>query len=124
MSLKLDVVMIGVSVLAAFAALFYISRAWFSLTLTSDEVLRAKAFLTKPFMHRNFMFVFVMSIFIVTHTVFEYAELVGYPSNLGTFSTIIHLLYISALMISMILLALLAHHWHRLLSSKSMEAKK
>lgn len=112
---KLDIVLLGFSVLAAFVALFYINRAWFLLTLTPDEVLRAKAFLTKPFLHRNFVFIFVVSIFIAIH-ILEFAELFGYPVNFKLFF-FIHIVYILTLMGSMILFALL-YYWHRLLSSK------
>ena len=115
--LKTETILLELSVIFAFIGLYYAFRAWILLKNTSGDVLRAKAFLTKPFLHSTIYLVFVVCIMVALHTIFEFVEYGYFPIPLLYFVSEIHILYTLTLTVSMALLAYLAHNLFRLLSS-------
>lgn len=115
---ELQVIIISTSVLFAVIGLYLAIRAWSSWTRTDEEVLRAKAFITIQFLHRNFMLIFLMGGFIALHTFLEFIEIFGYPSLLISIAKHIRILYFLTLTVSTLMLVLLGYYWCKLLSSR------
>lgn len=111
---ELIIILLGTAVLFAIIGLIFAIKAWSLWTRTADDLLRAKAFLTKPFLYRNFKIIFIVGAFVALLTFLEFVEFFGYTSVLMQFAQLMRFL---ALTISMLLLVLLAYYWCKLLSS-------
>ncbi len=111
-------IFIGVAILFAIIGIYFIIRAWILWTRTPDDVLRAKAFIAKQFLHRNFIIIFILIVLVAIHTFLEYFVIYGYPLYLAQFERFMSMFYLSLLPVSMFLLAILAYYWYRLLSPK------
>lgn len=114
---ELQVIILVITVLIAIIGLFFSIKTWSSWRRKDDEVLRARAFLTREFLNKNFMLIFITGAFVGLHTLLELIEIFGYPSALMQFAQQIRILYFLTLTISMFLLVLLAYYWYNLLSS-------
>lgn len=114
---ELQVIVLLITALIAIIGLYFSIKAWSSWRRTDDEVLRARAFLSRQFLNRNFMFVFITGAFVGIHTLLEFVEIFGYPSALMQFAQEIRIFYFLTLTISMLLLVLLAYYWCKLFSS-------
>ncbi|VVB89894.1 Uncharacterised protein [uncultured archaeon] len=108
----------GVAILFAIIGIYFVIRAWILWTRTPNDVLRAKAFITKQFLHRNFILIFILIVLVAIHTFLEFFVIYGYPLYLARFEHLMSIFYLSLLSVSMILLAILAYYWYGLLSPK------
>lgn len=115
---ELQVVILVITVLIAIIGLYFAIKAWSSWRRIDDDILRARAFLTRQFLNRNFMLVFITGAFMGLHTILEFIEIFGFPSVLMQFAQEIRMLYFLTLTISMLLLVLLAYYWCKLVSSQ------
>ncbi len=113
----------GVAILFAIIGIYFVIRAWILWTRTPDDVLRAKAFITKQFLHRNSILIFILIVLVAIHTFLEFFIIYGYPLYLAQFERLMSMFYLSLLSVSMLLLAILAYHWNRLLSPKNQPTK-
>jgi ABC-type dipeptide/oligopeptide/nickel transport system permease component len=109
----------GAAILFAIIGMYFVIRAWILWARTPDDVLRAKAFITRQFLHRSFILIFILIVLVAFHTFLEFFVVYGYPSYLGQFEHLISVFYLSLLSVSMLLLAILAYYCHRLLSPKN-----
>jgi hypothetical protein len=116
MSMELQVVILATTVLIAIIGLYFSIKAWSSWVRVDDEIIRARAFLTRQFLNRNFMLIFITGAFVGLHTLLEFIEIFGYPSALMQFAQEIRILYFLTLTISMLLLVILAYYWCKLVS--------
>lgn len=116
MFMELQVVILATTVLIAIIGLYFSIRAWSSWVRVDDEVLRARAFLTREFLNRNFVLIFSTGAFVGLHTLLELIEIFGYPPALTQFAQQIRIISFSTLTASMLLLVLLAYYWRKLLS--------
>jgi len=114
---ELQVVILITTVLITIIGLYFAIKAWSSWRCLDDEIIRARAFLTREFLNRNFMLVFITGAFVGLHTILEFIEIFGYPTALIQFAQEIRILYFLTLTISMLLLVLLAYYWCKLVSS-------
>lgn len=97
---------------------YFSIRAWPSWKGTGDGVIRAKAFLNKDFLNRNFMLVFITGASFGLHTFLEFIEIFGYPEAWTQFTQHIRILSLLTLTASMLLLVLLEYYWCKLLIRK------
>lgn len=114
--MELQVVILAITVLIAIIGLYFSIKAWSSWVRVDDEIIRARAFLTRQFLNRNFMLIFITGAFVGLHTILEFIEIFGYPSALMQFAQEIRILYFLTLTISMLLLVILAYYWCKLVS--------
>src|SRR5574341_1333994 len=114
---KFQEILLWIAVIFAIAGLYLTARAWLLWKNMNNNVLRAKVFLTKSFLHTNLMLIFIVVVFIALHVILEFIEHFGYFPFLMQFEQTIDLFYILALTVTMFFLVLLAHNWRRLLSS-------
>jgi hypothetical protein len=84
---------------------------------TSEDVLRAKAFLTKPFLHKTIYLIFIVCTMVAIHTFFEFAVYSDIPAVVLYLSSKFRVFYTLSLVLSMGLLALLSFNLFKLLSS-------
>lgn len=113
---ELQVAILGITLLIALIGLYLSILSWSSWRHMDDDVLRARAFLTRKFLTRNFILVFVSGAFMGLHTVLEFFEVFGHPSALMRFVQEIRINYFLTLTFSMFLLVLLAYYWSKLIS--------
>ena len=100
---------------------YFSIRAWPSWKHTDDDILRAKAFLSKDFLYRNFVLVFITSASFVIHTVLGFIETFEYPGAWMQFTQQIRILSLLTLTASMLLLVLLEYYWCKLLIRKTLK---
>jgi hypothetical protein len=112
---ELQVIILVITVLIAIIGLYFAIKAWSSWVRVDDEILRARAFLTKQFLNRNFVLIFITGAFVGLHTLLEFIEIFGYPSALTQFAYPMRIIYFLTLTASMLLLVLLAYYWRKLL---------
>lgn len=67
----------GIAILFAIIGIYFVIKAWILWTRTPDDVLRAKAFITKKFLHRNFILIFILIVLVAVHTFLEYFAIYG-----------------------------------------------
>lgn len=96
--------------------LYFYIKAWHLWGRMDNDTLRAKVFLTKEFLHRNFIIALIVGILVAFHTVMEFNEFFGYPSILVPFEEYIDSFYLFTLTATMALLVILAYYWCKLLS--------
>jgi len=113
---EIQIIILVITILIAVIGLYFTFKAWSSWRHTNDEVIRGRAFLTKSFLNKNFLLVFITGAFVAIHTLLEFVEIFGYPSALMQHVQIFYNVYILTLAISMLLLVLLAYYWQKLLS--------
>ncbi|MFA4957802.1 MAG: hypothetical protein WC556_12605 [Candidatus Methanoperedens sp.] len=113
---ELQIIILVITILIAVIGLYFAFKAWSSWRHTDDEIIRARAFLTKSFLNKNFLLVFLTGAFMGLHTLLEFFEIFGYPSALMQYVQIFYNIYILTLTISLLLLVLLAYYWQKLLS--------
>lgn len=110
------------AVLFSFVGFYYALKAFLSFRNTSDELLRAKVFLTKNFLHNNFVFIFIVGSIVGSlvfiHTIlellkYEFADL-SMP-----FAPILNIIYVTTLPVATLLMAFLAYHWNCALFQKN-----
>jgi len=114
------VILLVIMVFIAINVYFSI-RAWPSWKRTDDGVLRAKAFLNKDFLNRNFMLVFITGASFGLHTFLEFIEIFEYPEAWTQFTQQIRILSLFTLTASMLLLVLLEYYWCKLLIRKTLK---
>jgi hypothetical protein len=112
--MEVQVVILITAVFLTIIGLYLSIISWFSWRGIEDDVMRAKAFLNKKFLNRNFNLVLIIGAFVGLHTLLEFIEILGYPSALIPFAKEIRLFYFLTLTISMILLVVLAYCWYKL----------
>jgi len=114
---ELQTVILGITVSIAIIGFFFSIKSWSSWRNIDDNTLRGRVFLTRKFLNRNFMLVFITGAFVAFHTILEFIEIFGYPSVLIPFAQWVRTLYFSTLTVSMFLLVLLAYFWFKLVST-------
>jgi hypothetical protein len=92
--------------------------AWLSWKRTDDGVIRAKSFLSKDFLNRNFILVFLTGASFGLHTFLEFIETFEYPEAWTQFAQQIRIISFLTLTASMLLLVLLEYYWCKLLIRK------
>lgn len=112
--MDLQIVILIMAVFLAIFGLLLTIMSWFSWRHFNDDFIRAKAFLNKKFLNRNFILVFITGAFVGLHTLLEFIEILGYPAELIPFAKEMRLFYFMTLTISMILLVVLAYYWYKL----------
>lgn len=119
MDIELEIMAIfnGIAILSAIIGIYFVIKSWILWTRTPDDLRRAKVFLTKKFLYRNFMINVIVLILVAIHIFLEFFADYGYPSFFSQSERLISMFYISLLSISMLLLAILSYHWFILLSS-------
>ena len=112
--MEVQVVILITAVFMAIIGLFLSIITSFSWRYINDDFIRAKAFLNRKFLNRSFILVFIAGAFVGLHTILEFIEIFGYPSELIPFAKEIRLFYFLTLTISMISLVVLAYCWYKL----------
>ncbi len=113
---ELQAAILGITVLIALIGLYLSILSWSSWRHMDDDVLRARAFLTRKFLTRNFILVFVSGAFVGFHTIFQLIEIFGCPSAFMRFEQEIQIVHYLSLTFSLFLLVLLAYYWYKLIS--------
>ncbi|MDD5474755.1 MAG: hypothetical protein PHU34_11515 [Candidatus Methanoperedens sp.] len=110
-----SIIIYGIATLLAIIGFYFAIKAFISFTNMSDDVLRAKIFLSKNFLHDNFVVIFIMGIFVSLHTILEFIEysLISVP-----FMPTLNILYAISLPISTFSMAFLAYQWNSAMFQK------
>lgn len=117
MEINAEIILLDVSVILAVIVLFYALRTLLLLKDIPADVIRAKAFLTEPFLRRIILMVFAICIMMALHAIFEFAELGYTPDYVMYLLTKIHILGTFTLLSSMAILLNLVYYIFKLLSS-------
>ncbi len=104
--------LIGFGILLAIIGLYLVMKILVLWNHTSNDVIKAKVFLNKQFLNRNFMFTLVLGFFVVGQFFLQFVDTYGLLSGLD-----IQQIGVLFSVVSMILLVTLASFWLKLLSS-------
>jgi hypothetical protein len=107
----------GMAILSAIIGIYFVIKSWILWTRTPDDLRRAKVFLTKRFLYRNFIINIIVIVLLAIHIFLEFFADYAYPLYFAQFERSMSVFYLSLLSISMLLLAILSYHWFILLSS-------
>lgn len=119
----MESIIYGIATLLAIFGFYFAIKAFISFTNTPDDVLRAKIFLSKNFLHDNFIVIFIMGIFISLHTTLEFLEY-SFINISIPFMPILNMLYAISLPITTFSMAFLAYQWNNALFQKNGKKNK
>ncbi len=103
--------LIGFGILLAIIGLYLVMKILVLWNHTSNNVIKARVFLNKQFLNRNFMFTLVLGFFVVGQFFLQFVDTYGLLSGLD-----IQQIGVLFSVVSMILLVTLASFWLELLS--------
>lgn len=98
------------SVVVAFIGLFFVAKTWMVWMHTDQNVLRARVFLNRDFLVKNWLLVFLAGAFITIRWIAQLLDLMEYHLNdVGT--VLLDILGFAVI----VLLVVLAYYWYTLL---------
>ncbi|MFQ6071942.1 MAG: hypothetical protein ACE5KT_04470 [Methanosarcinales archaeon] len=104
---------IAFALLCALIGLYITLRVWSIWRHTDINLIRAKVFLKKDFLNKNFIFVFLVGALVSLHVIFEFMEFYGtIPSVVLPFWDLVYIIEISTVLI---LLVILAYEWFKII---------
>ncbi len=113
MDRTLNIILVSTSVITALAGLFFVFRIWTVWKRVDREILKARVFLNRDFLEKNWTYVFLAGAFIAMRRVMQLLELLGFSMN----SEWVTYLYDLMGIIVIVLLVMLAYHWYKLVYS-------
>ncbi|VVB96122.1 Uncharacterised protein [uncultured archaeon] len=124
MDRELNILLVGTSVLISFIGLFFVLKICVVWKSVDKGVLKARVFLSKNFLMKNWIYVFLAGAFIALRRVIQLLDLLEFPVKSKGVDYLFDLM--GLMVIS--LLVMLAFEWYRLVYStfpsggKSMKA--
>ncbi len=109
----LNIILVGASVIIALVGLFFVFKIWVVWKRVDKEVLKARVFLNRDFLEKNWIYVFLAGAFIAIRRVMQLLELLGFSVNIEW----VTYLYDAMGIVVIVLLVMLAYHWYRLIFS-------
>ncbi len=113
MDRTLNIILVSTSVIIALAGLFFVFKIWTVWKRVDREILKARVFLNRDFLEKNWIYVFLAGAFIAIRRVMQLLELLGFSVNSEWITYFYDLMGI----IVIVLLVMLAYHWYRLVYS-------
>lgn len=114
---KMELILFEIAVLFSFAGFYFGIKALLSFRNTPDDILRAKVFLTKNFLHNNFVIILIVGCLVFLHTILEFLEY-GFEILSIPFTPTVRIIYALTLPIITFLLSFLAYYWNNALLKK------
>ena len=109
MNLKNDLIILDIAVLFSIIGFYFAIKAYALFNRIDEDVLKAKVYLNKNFLRKNFILIFILIVLMFLHTVVEFLD------YQDTLTSTFHPIYLLTLTLSIILLACLAFYWSRIL---------
>lgn len=113
----MESILFKIALMFSFLGFYFASKAFLSFRNTADEVLRAKVFLTKNFLHNNFVFIFIVGSLVFLHTITELL-IYDFVDSSIQFTLILRIFHVTTLPIATFLMAFLAYNWNHALFQK------
>ncbi|HLB71563.1 MAG: hypothetical protein OIN88_08780 [Candidatus Methanoperedens sp.] len=110
---ELNIIIVSSSVIIAFIGLFFVIRIWMVWKLVDIQLLKARVFLDRGFLVKNWIYVFLIGAFIAVRRVVELLELSGYQVKGMGVTFLFNLLGLAVIF----LLVRLAYDWYKLVYS-------
>lgn len=124
MDRELNILLVGASVIVSFIGLFFVLKICIVWGSVDKGVLKARVFLSKNFLMKNWIYVFLAGAFIAMRRIIQLLDLLEFPVKSRGMDYLFDLM--GLIVIS--LLVMLAFQWYRLVystfpdSGKSMKA--
>lgn len=99
------------SLILAFIGLYFVVRVWSKWNTIDMEVLKAKVFLNKKFLERNWLYVFIAGAVLTIHQATELLISINLVKEGGVIDQISEILEFTAL----VSLIILAYEWFKVL---------
>lgn len=113
MDRTLNIILVGASVITALAGLFFVLRIWTVWKRVDKDVLKARVFLDRDFLEKNWIYVFLAGAFIAIRRVMQLLELLGFSVSSGWVTYLYDIMGI----IVIVMLVMLAYYWYKLVYS-------
>ncbi len=120
MDRELNILLVGASVIISFIGLFFVLKISIVWTSVDKGVLKARVFLSKSFLMKNWIYVFLAGAFIAIRRIIQLLNLLEFPvksKGMDYLSDLMGLIVIS-------LLVMLAFQWYRLVYSTFQDGGK
>ncbi len=112
MSNEIRIIIVGGSVITSLIGLFCVIKIWMVWKHVNKEILKARVFLNKNFLEKNWICIFMAGAFIAVRRVMQLLELLGFPI-INSDTILFDLMGLAVIS----LLVLLVHYWYRLIYS-------
>lgn len=112
MSNEIRIIIVGGSVITSLIGLFFVIKIWMVWKHVNKEILKARVFLNKNFLEKNWICIFMSGAFIAVRRVMQLLELLGFPI-INSDTILFDLMGLAVIS----LLVLLVHYWYRLIYS-------
>lgn len=104
----------GGSVIFAFIGLYFVSRIWIKWKKMDMDVIKARVFLNKSFLERNWAYVFLSGAFLTSHQLIKFLISSNYiPDNRFSQSSF------TLEFLALAFLVILAYEWYKVLHIKN-----
>ncbi len=113
MSNEIRIIIVGGSVIISLIGLFFVIKIWMVWKHVDKEILKARVFLNKNFLEKNWICIFMAGAFIAVRRVMQLLELLGFPI-INSDTILFDLMGLAVIS----LLVLLVYYWYRLIYSR------
>ncbi len=107
-------ILTGASVIFAVTGLYFVVRIWLKWKNTDMDVLKARVFLNKKFLEKNWIYVFLSGASLATHQSIDFLLSINYITGTGWIDRLSEFLELTAL----VFLVILAYEWFRIIYLK------
>jgi len=104
-----------ISIIIAFIGLYLVSRIWLQWQKVDIEVLKARVFLDKKFLSKNWIYTFLAGASLTVHNFFDFVMSMGYFPKMDWIVSISDFFEIMVF----VFLVILAHEWFRMICRKA-----
>lgn len=106
-------ILAGASVVLALVGLFFVIKIWIRWNAMDADVIKARVFLNKKFIERNWLYVFLAGASLTSHQLIKFLTSENYVTSiwLSQFSYFMEFLVL-------VFLILLAYEWYKVLRVK------
>lgn len=111
--LSIYTILAGASVIYSVVGLYFVIKVWIRWNAMDTDVIKARVFLNKKFIERNWLYVFLAGASLTSHQLIKFLTSENYITNIW----IIELSYIIEFMV-LVLLVMLAYEWYTILYIK------
>lgn len=106
-NISLFTVLSSSSIIAALIGLYFVARIWLKWKHIEIDVLKARVFLNKGFITKNWVYTFLSGASLTSHEFMNFLQSLNYISSTGWIDLLSNVLELMAL----VFLVILAHEW-------------
>ncbi len=111
-TIPLTSILTGSSIILSFLGLFFVARIWVKWNKIDKDVLKARVFLDKKFLAKNWLYVFLAGAALTVHQMIDFMKSSGYITGLRGLSELFEFM-------TLLFFVVLAYEWYKIIYLKN-----